>query len=1081
MVTDLGKIGENPRGAWSSGTADYEFLDVVTNGGASYRCVLRSGKVPAGTALGNTTYWEVSAEKGGKGDKGDQGYDGWEPIYVNVVDGNRVVQKLLDYVGGGGVKPTANVGLYIAPTGYSATISEATDIRGGTGLTGNRGWSPVFAAITDSGRVVRQLVDYINGEGTKPTAGINQYEGASGLVPLIANAVDYRGLQGNPGTANLTTWTAITFSSGSTVSYAGRIWKSNAATLSTDIPGATGGAVWVDQGSAYAVKTEIAPLLLDQVSVSTDIDFTTDIVTDFAIGATGNVFGAGGFVTTNLRDCIPGNVLKYKGNTTSGSGVRAVAGYDAAGVFISLLLPVSSDLTVKNIVVPTGVYKFRMCSGYPMAYAFSMLKYMLNRGNLNIPEIPVIMATYPALHIDRIGTLTEFDYTLDIIASTYLLANGTMISGNADYVTTNLRACAPGDIIKYKGQTVGSAVRAIAGYDASGNFVSLLLGVSSDLTVKSVTVPIGVYQYRECANILTAYSFSKMEYIIARKYLSIPDIATINSSIDVLANTVNDYYTATSVSNIPFNWKTGGFGHSIYGNWGFNPVPFPSDQFIDQIEFYTDTPLTDAMTQVKLIKITGGLITGTVTEIKTITLSIASTTRVGNIVTHFLSKPFYVIKGQFVAVKAANLALAQLADATGITNGWYYDGTVWANSPSNHGWFVNFYGKIITGTKERLMNLVYDLGDTSKVGEAVLKVRNKPAVFWRFNFSQSASDWTLNAWTVSGGIATVTTLNSMLQLKRRYVSDRRIFRVTVFFKADTVISLGSVKNLGDTAVETNFIVDIPNALLKINQQVTGNLIISTPITIPLVIDTEYLIEIERDRHISRIRIFDPKSSGTKNEVSYDYGGGSNFGSGAGNHSSNYYIKLNAGTSLSVKSIGIYGQETDNVLAGDSITDVNGRCEENWAEMTGKTLGGNYGIVAKTEAQVFHLVESLTNEIIFMKPKILCIMIGTNGAPTAAEYQPIIDFCTANKIYLVLNHVVCSGSGSHISKNIIIDSLNQMGAKFDVATAKNGDPAQGADTSKFNEGAGIEGHPNQAGNNSMTSRLLADVPILRNFS
>lgn len=64
---------------------------------------------------------------------------------------------------------------------------------------GDAGWSPVFAVASDGSARVLQLVDYVGGEGTKPTTYINQYVGASGMTATIGSAVDIRGPQGTAG------------------------------------------------------------------------------------------------------------------------------------------------------------------------------------------------------------------------------------------------------------------------------------------------------------------------------------------------------------------------------------------------------------------------------------------------------------------------------------------------------------------------------------------------------------------------------------------------------------------------------------------------------------------------------------------------------------------------------------------------------------------------------------------------------------------------------------------------------------------------------------------------------------------
>lgn len=66
--------------------------------------------------------------------------------------------------------------------------------QGIQGLTGNKGWSPAFAIVTDGARRVLQVDDWVGGEGTKPATG--DYVGATGLTPTIGDAIDIRGPAG---------------------------------------------------------------------------------------------------------------------------------------------------------------------------------------------------------------------------------------------------------------------------------------------------------------------------------------------------------------------------------------------------------------------------------------------------------------------------------------------------------------------------------------------------------------------------------------------------------------------------------------------------------------------------------------------------------------------------------------------------------------------------------------------------------------------------------------------------------------------------------------------------------------------
>lgn len=59
---------------------------------------------------------------------------------------------------------------------------------------GGAGWSPVLAVVSDGNRRVLQVSDWVGGSGLPPDSG--GYIGASGLVSLIANAIDIRGSEG---------------------------------------------------------------------------------------------------------------------------------------------------------------------------------------------------------------------------------------------------------------------------------------------------------------------------------------------------------------------------------------------------------------------------------------------------------------------------------------------------------------------------------------------------------------------------------------------------------------------------------------------------------------------------------------------------------------------------------------------------------------------------------------------------------------------------------------------------------------------------------------------------------------------
>lgn len=83
------------------------------------------------------------------------------------------------------------------PTGFRV-ISKAS-LAAELAAAGDRGWTPVFALVSDGARRVHQLTGYIGGTGDEPTDNVNDYVGPSGYVSLIADATDIRGAEGAGG------------------------------------------------------------------------------------------------------------------------------------------------------------------------------------------------------------------------------------------------------------------------------------------------------------------------------------------------------------------------------------------------------------------------------------------------------------------------------------------------------------------------------------------------------------------------------------------------------------------------------------------------------------------------------------------------------------------------------------------------------------------------------------------------------------------------------------------------------------------------------------------------------------------
>ena len=88
---------------------------------------------------GSQSAWLASlgGVKGDKGNTGAAGNKGWSPLLKSVVDGERIVLKVVGWVGGEGLKPTETG--YIGEEGFVTNIANASNIRGDKGIQGLQG------------------------------------------------------------------------------------------------------------------------------------------------------------------------------------------------------------------------------------------------------------------------------------------------------------------------------------------------------------------------------------------------------------------------------------------------------------------------------------------------------------------------------------------------------------------------------------------------------------------------------------------------------------------------------------------------------------------------------------------------------------------------------------------------------------------------------------------------------------------------------------------------------------------------------------------------------------------------------
>jgi lysophospholipase L1-like esterase len=648
---------------------------------------------------------------------------------------------------------------------------------------------------------------------------------------------------------------------------------------------------------------------------------------------------------------------------------------------------------------------------------------------------------------------------------------------NASFRTTPLIPTVTGQTASYTGRTSGSAVRAIVAYDKNSLFHSVLISVTNDEIPQQITIPDGVRFIAFTADQAFARLFLLDNYVVRGKNVDISEKLSSYKLNTEYATDIDGAIVHTDDPLITFDWLGGGF--AVSAHYSAAMITTTSSGFtgtVKEVSFESNSPTTATVTVFQVCSIELGVVSVISTHSVT-----GTATSVGSTVTFIPVEEVVLQVGQYLSITANDVAYT--GDATGVDA--YFSsnqGQTWSQSPSNKGFYYNYVVQTFEGVKAKILevnenakDLVSALGSKEDISNAVVRAKLPLVNCYTYDFSQPTTDWALSNWLVSGGFATSTTANDAIKFGKRYVTAKRVARTIVKFKANTVFRLGAFET--GTTIETSIVINVVTQKLELYRKGSTTVVLDDIDIGAIVVDQEYIIELERQDTNSIARLINTKD-GSVFEVSFDYISGNSYTSGAGNHGAFYFYDLVSGTSVSVKSLEIAViHEPLIVFAGDSITDSNGRSNKNYAETLLEKLGGNGCIGAKTGAGFIQLQEMLDNEVFYIKPKMMSLMIGTNETtPTALEYQPFIDFCTTNDITLFLHHVVARDTGDHIAKNLTIDSLGAKGAKLDVATSLNYDITQGYDASLFSDGT----HPNQSGNDRMATRVLTDIIEMRLF-
>lgn len=177
-----------PSGDWSA-ESTYGVGEYVYHGGYIYISMVpgNDGNEPDDDTPGSTEEWMYAGVA-------LEGPSGWSAVYATVVDSSvapsRRVRQLVDWVGGSGEKP-GGIGQYEGGDGLVVEISDATDIRGAPGPSGD-GSGDMLVSLYDPTAKEADAFDSANHTFDNTGTGLSSENTQDAIAEIDAAAVRYR-------------------------------------------------------------------------------------------------------------------------------------------------------------------------------------------------------------------------------------------------------------------------------------------------------------------------------------------------------------------------------------------------------------------------------------------------------------------------------------------------------------------------------------------------------------------------------------------------------------------------------------------------------------------------------------------------------------------------------------------------------------------------------------------------------------------------------------------------------------------------------------------------------------------------
>lgn len=327
--------------------------------------------------IGTTTENQLSAGRG------------WSPILANVIDGERVVQQVIDWTGGNGSKPAA--GQYIGVNGFVEDIADATDIKGEQGADGApaslQDIDDRIAVQLDTGGTIKAAIDVVQSDIDTHEADTANPHAVTKTQVGLSNVADVD----TTTTANITDSTDKRFVTDAQQA------KFVAATTSADgYLTSTDWNTFNSKQSALGFTPENSDNKSDDTTLANDssIKYTTEHAVKGYVAATSATIQSGTICTTNPASPVAMSGLYSRSYTITANTTFDLSGWVADAYTLTIRNDsVNTAYTVTLNGVTGESFILEGCVGAA-------------QGSLGSPSASISLRAGETIEVRNVGTIT---------------------------------------------------------------------------------------------------------------------------------------------------------------------------------------------------------------------------------------------------------------------------------------------------------------------------------------------------------------------------------------------------------------------------------------------------------------------------------------------------------------------------------------------------------------------------------------------------------------------------------------------------------------------------------------------------